>query len=495
MAIICFTAVVMASCSLFSAQTELLRSDMPLNGLDTILSYKLESNPGGTSEINEITLAGMGDVSPMPIIKTTFTKTSDTVRQQVSQVFPENKPNNALGMTQAKIGFGLTNWLEVSASTHELRDKQGGRACGAKVRMNFKPNGEQFIKGDLGRGWDAIWYYTVACSPDDTSGSINLASAKFHALVITEQWVPRITGKPLMFNRGRSVTIVGGKPAQFRPGWWLTNAKQGSDESVLGAAKLVRGMVADLNSSPQPWLSFSPTGPFQSSKLVYSAGDADVFWSVQRVFLNRQTDYVVNYRSDVASPWKRIIVHPVYNFEWNDWAQNWESFKGFNPLNVDEKLDDNGIPKDPNDPVLKEIEKNGWQNASNATLEQIQLIDGVSGRPVYAMTVRGYIGAKNSLVMFGQLPAEGSLATQQANAENLLAITLLELPQFADHKYAEANGFVSIGDGFLGHEHYLNIVNMNDDKLLDPDHPESLVYDTSVTPKKLVAVRTSRDQP
>ena len=48
-------------------------------------------------------------------------------------------------------------------------------------------------------------------------------------------------------------------------------------------------------------------------------------------------------------------------------------------------------------------------------------------------------------------------------------------------------GFVSIGDGFLGHEHYLNNVNMNDDKILDPDYPESLVYDTSVTPKKLVA--------
>ncbi len=48
-------------------------------------------------------------------------------------------------------------------------------------------------------------------------------------------------------------------------------------------------------------------------------------------------------------------------------------------------------------------------------------------------------------------------------------------------------GFVSIGDGFLGHEHYLNAANMNDDKILDPDYPESLVYDTTVTPKKLVA--------
>jgi hypothetical protein len=46
---------------------------------------------------------------------------------------------------------------------------------------------------------------------------------------------------------------------------------------------------------------------------------------------------------------------------------------------------------------------------------------------------------------------------------------------------------VSIGDGFLGYEHYLNAANMNDDRLLDPDYPESLVYDTSVQPKRLVA--------
>jgi hypothetical protein len=63
----------------------------------------------------------------------------------------------------------------------------------------------------------------------------------------------------------------------------------------------------------------------------------------------------------------------------------------------------------------------------------------------------------------------------------------VRLPQFEDVAVAESMGFVSIGDGFLGHEHYLNAANMSDDKLLDPDYPESLVYDTSVTPKKLVA--------
>ena len=82
---------------------------------------------------------------------------------------------------------------------------------------------------------------------------------------------------------------------------------------------------------------------------------------------------------------------------------------------------------------------------------------------------------------------EGVTLQQQAAAENLLSITVTRLPQFADVKMAESQGFVSIGDGFLGHEHYLNPANMNDDRLLDPDHPESLVYDTTVEPKRLVA--------
>jgi hypothetical protein len=82
---------------------------------------------------------------------------------------------------------------------------------------------------------------------------------------------------------------------------------------------------------------------------------------------------------------------------------------------------------------------------------------------------------------------EGVTPQEQARAENLLAITLVRLPQFSDPAAIEAMGFVSIGDGFLGHEHYLNLANMNDDKILDPDYPESLVFDTSFTPKRLAA--------
>jgi hypothetical protein len=76
---------------------------------------------------------------------------------------------------------------------------------------------------------------------------------------------------------------------------------------------------------------------------------------------------------------------------------------------------------------------------------------------------------------------------EQAQAENLLAATVLLLPQWADPAYDEAHGFYSIGDGRSGTEHYVNQTFINDDVMLDPDKPESLVFDTTVTPKRLVA--------
>lgn len=82
---------------------------------------------------------------------------------------------------------------------------------------------------------------------------------------------------------------------------------------------------------------------------------------------------------------------------------------------------------------------------------------------------------------------EGVSPQQQARAENLLASTVLRLPQWSEPEYAETKGFRSIGDGGTGEEHYVNPEFMANDTILDPDEPESLVYDTTVTPKKLVA--------
>ena len=81
----------------------------------------------------------------------------------------------------------------------------------------------------------------------------------------------------------------------------------------------------------------------------------------------------------------------------------------------------------------------------------------------------------------------GVTPAQQAEAENLVAVTLLRLPQWADAAVAEAAGFRTIGDGFTGHEHFINEAFLDDDVTLDPDRPESLVYDTTGGGRRLVA--------
>ncbi|MBA3289636.1 MAG: hypothetical protein H0U21_16770 [Acidimicrobiia bacterium] len=71
----------------------------------------------------------------------------------------------------------------------------------------------------------------------------------------------------------------------------------------------------------------------------------------------------------------------------------------------------------------------------------------------------------------------GVTPEQQAYAENLVAVTLVDLPQWSDPAVAEAAGFHSIGDAATGHEHFIQWDWINDDVWLDPDHPESLVYE------------------
>lgn len=82
----------------------------------------------------------------------------------------------------------------------------------------------------------------------------------------------------------------------------------------------------------------------------------------------------------------------------------------------------------------------------------------------------------------------GVTPEQQAAAENLIAVTLVRLPQWSDPEVAEAAGFHSIGDAGTGHEHYINWDWINDDVILDPDQPESLVYEPQPDgSKKLVS--------
>jgi len=81
----------------------------------------------------------------------------------------------------------------------------------------------------------------------------------------------------------------------------------------------------------------------------------------------------------------------------------------------------------------------------------------------------------------------GVTPKEQAAAESLLTITLARLPQWADAKVAERAGFRTIGDGFTGTEHLINPAFLRDATTLDPDRPESLVYDTTGGGRTLVA--------
>lgn len=70
----------------------------------------------------------------------------------------------------------------------------------------------------------------------------------------------------------------------------------------------------------------------------------------------------------------------------------------------------------------------------------------------------------------------GVTAEQQAEAENLIAITLIRLPHFSDPATAQAAGYHSIGDAGTGYEHFINWDLIDDGRILNPDFPESLVY-------------------
>ena len=71
---------------------------------------------------------------------------------------------------------------------------------------------------------------------------------------------------------------------------------------------------------------------------------------------------------------------------------------------------------------------------------------------------------------------KGVSAEQEARAKQLIIDTMRELPHWASTETAKAEGYHSIGDAATGDEHYINTDLIEDDVMLDPKHPESLVY-------------------
>jgi hypothetical protein len=81
----------------------------------------------------------------------------------------------------------------------------------------------------------------------------------------------------------------------------------------------------------------------------------------------------------------------------------------------------------------------------------------------------------------------GVTKAEQTRAETLLRNTIKDLPQFADPATAEAHGYRTIGDSITGDEHYVNWSYVNDGDILDPNKPESLVYEMKDNKKTLAA--------
>jgi len=87
-----------------------------------------------------------------------------------------------------------------------------------------------------------------------------------------------------------------------------------------------------------------------------------------------------------------------------------------------------------------------------------------------------------SRISLGGFP--GVTADQQARAEDLLYRTREILPKFALTQTALDNGFTSIQDAGTGVEHYINWSYINDDYELNPNYPESLVYQVGAGGKR-----------
>jgi hypothetical protein len=78
-------------------------------------------------------------------------------------------------------------------------------------------------------------------------------------------------------------------------------------------------------------------------------------------------------------------------------------------------------------------------------------------------------------------------AEERAAADQLLQDTKTGFWQWTDEQRVHDAGFRSIGDGITGTEHLVNWNWINDDVVLDPDHPESLVYNVAPDGKRTLA--------
>ncbi|MFA5532373.1 MAG: hypothetical protein WDA13_02145 [Candidatus Shapirobacteria bacterium] len=422
-----------------------LRSDMSIDGLDQVVTYNLRGPAGSEQEVNYAQLRGLNEISPLLQQETIFGKMSGSKTQDVQVTLEDGSVVQALGMVKTKRFAGLTHFMTLESSTYTGTDVNGNIYAGAKIRLDFNRNFAQYFDSDK-RDFQSLWYYDIPCQKNGETIELDLSKAKLRALVVNEVWQARIATGSFFFNWGHSVTAVEGLPATMPGGWWLNWDIPNKSDDTMGAYDIVNSLVDDLEDSQQPWLEFSNGGSFDESGtyLIYSAGDADQYANFDRIFLNRQKQYSVFYRPDKETAWDYIIVKPVYNYEFNDAGQNLAKLSSWGDNPFDGRLDENGLPKNIDSSVIAEMEKIGWMNAPNASLEQIQFIDS-NDQILYTMTVRAYIGANDSLIMFS--PTKPEWSEIQSNAPETESLPMpvyyddegkkMETQPYTDEQWAE----------------------------------------------------------
>lgn len=393
-----------------------LRSDMGTDGLTDVVTYNLKGPAGTEQEVNVAELRGVNENAPRLQLQTVFGKLSGSKTQDVQITLPNGINAQALGMIKTKRFAGLTHFMTVESATYTVVDQRGCLICGAKIRLDFNRNFQQYADVDR-RDFQSLWYYDIPCTQDGGNINLKLEESRLRALVLNEVWQARIAWSSFFFNWGHSVTSIGGLPANWPGGWWTHMDVPNSQYDSMGAANLVNEMVRDLELSPQPWLEYKPGGAFETSGayLIYSAADADKYATWNRVLLGRQTEYAVFYRPNKETPWDYLIVRPIYNYEFNDAGQVLSNVKGWGTDPFRGRLNEQGLPKDAKDSVIAEMERIGFINAPNASLEQIQFVSH-DGRILYAMTVRAYVGAADSLIIFGPVRPDIQQIRQNAPA-------------------------------------------------------------------------------
>jgi hypothetical protein len=427
-----FAAVLalLASCSAGGLPT---RDSVFPAGFEGMGAYHVLGSTDGSSQQNGFVLQGVDQLGPIPLSETSFGKGSGLRTETVTITDQTGRQVYALGMNRREYTVGLSKYLDLQVGYFQQLSVSGQSLCGIKLRMDFQPNAWQFLAGELGRQpWEAVALYSVPCAmgtlPDSAIASVtapsasasgakakatptpsapaassvpanpvvhlDIAHAQMFSLTISQQLAPRLFSKPWVVNGGNAVMLVGGQLAALKPGWWLSPISTQFASSIIGRT------VQDLGRHHWQGVSNSAYGT-----PLWVAGDADSFLGWQKLVLNRQGNYLVNFRMSANAPWIHVGIERQYDYGWNDWTKNYKAFFGQDMPNINDLVNADGTMKDiSGDDLekLQDIRASGCENCPNPSESQIRWM--IGGHTVYADTFRGFWGSDSSLLMMGNVP-------------------------------------------------------------------------------------------